>query len=292
MNRLGTLVGHISRICGKKHFSIGQRWSLLSTYLSIVTKRFFRTRVPFLFDYKHQTVAGFAMTLDRFESLYWTFIEIFVHEYYYFKRDELDTKPPVVLDCGGHIGLSVIYFKFLAPDATVIVFEPNPRSAAILRSNLERNNLKDVEVVQGGAGREEGEITIYLQSTGSTFFEDFAHRQVELKEYEAFGEEATAPIHRLSSFIHGPIAMLKLDVEGSEGDILAELNESGGIKHIRRIAMEYHQFAKDRNRLSDIAGILEDEGYDFIGSNDIFNPASMPSRAFKTFMLLAERPRA
>ncbi len=292
MKRLGTLVDHLARLLAKRHFSGRKRWLLVSTYLSIVWKRFWRTRAAFLFDYRHQNVAGFQMTLDRFESLYWTYIEIFVNEYYYFKRDEKDVQPPLILDCGGHIGLSVIYFKFLYPDARVVVFEPNPKSAEMLRKNIEKNNLKNVEVIEGAAGREEGELVIYLQSTGSTLFEDFAHRQVELVGYQDFGEEARTPIHRLSTFIKGPVAMLKLDVEGSEGDIIADLVDSGKLVEVRRIAMEYHQFSPERNRLSEIAKALEDGNYHFIAANDVHNLAEMPTRAFKTFMFLAEQADA
>jgi FkbM family methyltransferase len=43
---------------------------------------------------------------------------------------------PVIIDCGGNIGLSVLYFKYLFPNSVITVFEPSPPVFEILKENI------------------------------------------------------------------------------------------------------------------------------------------------------------
>ncbi len=51
-------------------------------------------------------------------------------------------KSGVVVDAGAHIGNHTIYLALMA-NACVHAFEPNPVSAAYLRTNIGRNQLAD-----------------------------------------------------------------------------------------------------------------------------------------------------
>jgi len=54
---------------------------------------------------------------------------------------------PRIVDCGAHIGLSVLYFKRRWPRAQITAFEPSPDTFALLERNLGSNGLADVELV-------------------------------------------------------------------------------------------------------------------------------------------------
>ena len=43
---------------------------------------------------------------------------------------------PLILDCGGNIGLSVVWFKQRYPKSRVMVFEADPSIAEVLKSNM------------------------------------------------------------------------------------------------------------------------------------------------------------
>src|SRR5215217_1038826 len=71
----------------------------------------------------------------------------------------------VVLDIGAHLG----YFTVLAAKrgATVLAFEPNPRTIAHLRRNLALNGVTDdVRVVQRAVGGEPGTASFFLSRGG------------------------------------------------------------------------------------------------------------------------------
>src|ERR1035437_506222 len=49
-----------------------------------------------------------------------------------------DNDSPIIVDCGGNIGMSVAWFHLRYPQARITVFEPDPTSATILRRNVAR----------------------------------------------------------------------------------------------------------------------------------------------------------
>lgn len=286
MNRIATLIEHGFRILGKKHFSLRQRLSLLFMYKLLVVKRFLRGRLPFALTHSTLKVLGFVLEKDDFrDDFYWIFTEIFVDENYYF---ESTSKAPLILDCGSNIGVSVIYFKALYPEARIIAFEPSPDNLALLKHNIERNKLTNVTIIPAALGREEGEAVISMHGPATTVHSDFAHMQKHTTAQED-GKQVTVAVHRPSTYIDGSVALLKLDVEGAEGDIIEELDASGKIDQIEEIAMEYHQFSMEKNRLSTITATLEKHGFDYLAGSEAHNMSEATKRAYKTFMLFAKK---
>src|SRR2546423_3692928 len=55
--------------------------------------------------------------------------ELLVNEIYKFDAERPD---PLIIDCGANIGLSVIYFKYLYPRATIVAFEPDQKIFRVL----------------------------------------------------------------------------------------------------------------------------------------------------------------
>ena len=61
------------------------------------------------------------------------FNEIFMQAPYFFKSSN---DPPLIFDCGSNIGMSVLFFKKLYPNARIVAFETDPFTFEILRRNV------------------------------------------------------------------------------------------------------------------------------------------------------------
>ncbi|NJO02692.1 MAG: FkbM family methyltransferase [Bacteroidia bacterium] len=55
---------------------------------------------------------------------------------------------PYIIDGGANIGLSVLYFKQLYPQAHVVAFEPDPSLFEILQNNIHSFDLQEVTLVR------------------------------------------------------------------------------------------------------------------------------------------------
>src|SRR5262249_54865250 len=66
---------------------------------------------------------------------------------------------------------------------------------------------------------------------------------------------AVVPSRRLSEFIRSDIDLLKLDVEGAEDAVVDEPADSGKLRHVRRLHLEYQPShrCKSRQALIDAA---------------------------------------
>src|SRR5258708_36166931 len=92
------------------------------------------------------------------------------HEY----KFTSDTSAPFIIDCGAHIGMSVLYFKRMYPKAKIVAFEPNPNSFKLLERNITQNNLKDVTIINAAIAPLAGKIDFYVAADKSENFETWA----------------------------------------------------------------------------------------------------------------------
>jgi hypothetical protein len=88
-------------------------------------------------------------------SLYMEFKDIFVNRIYHFETTRVS---PYIIDGGGFIGISVLYFKSIYPDAHIVCFEPDEENFKILQSNIWDNHLTNIDIVQAGLAKENGYV--------------------------------------------------------------------------------------------------------------------------------------
>jgi FkbM family methyltransferase len=180
--------------------------------------------------------------------------EIFVRREYGFTPDG---DAPLILDCGSNIGISILFFKKLFPRARVIGFEPDKNAFELLSRNVAENRLSDVSLYNVAVSSMTGEVPFFSnsQKPGSLV--------MSLIERKA-GETRQVPCIALSSFVQGPVDLLKMDIEGAEMDVMRELAASEALKNVRAIVMEYHLHIRTEDALSEMLRLLEDHsfGYD------------------------------
>lgn len=200
-------------------------------------------------------VGRFDVTGFSIPSLAYLHREIFVDLQYYFSTQ---LKDPFIVDGGSNIGMSVLFFKALYPAARVLAFEPAQSAHELLLQNVEANGLRDVEVHCAALGREDGEVT---------FFEDRADPatfRMSTRSERLPGTASAVPQRRLSQLLSEDVELLKLDVEGSEDDVLAELVDSKAVSRIRQLVVEYHhQLDPTRDFLGGFLERLRDEGFGY-----------------------------
>ena len=96
------------------------------------------------------------------------------HIYWYGESSETDEVRLVMSlldegECFLDVGANIGYFALAAarkvgPGGTVVAFEPNPYTFAILKKNLELNGFKQVELRQEAAADENGEATLNFRA--------------------------------------------------------------------------------------------------------------------------------
>jgi FkbM family methyltransferase len=177
-------------------------------------------------------VGSFDVTGFSVKSVATLHREIFVDLSYYFSARRPD---PLILDGGSNIGMSVLFFKALYPEARVLAFEPAEPAHRLLVDNVERNRVKGVEVHHAALGRENGPVSFFADAHDLSTFGTSTRR-----ERLPNPSKSTVQQRRLSDFVEEPVDLLKLDIEGAEDEVLDDLIDSGAIARIDQLVVEYH----------------------------------------------------
>jgi FkbM family methyltransferase len=223
-------------------------------------------------------VTGFSIP-----SLAFLHREIFVDLQYYFATQ---LKAPFIVDGGSNIGMSVLFFKTLYPQARVLAFEPAQRAHDLLVRNVEANGLRDVEVHRLALGREDGEVAFFEDP------EDPATFRMSTRSGRLPGTASSVEQRRLSQLVGEDVELLKLDVEGAEDDVIAELVDSGAIAQIRQLIVEYHhQLDPERDFLGRFLERLREQGFRYqIGARENVAARASGKPVFQDVLVYARRP--
>ncbi len=173
--------------------------------------------------------------------------ELFELEIYKFSTVK---KEPLIIDCGANIGLSIIYFKTLYPDAKLIAFEPDKNIFDYLQFNIASFDFQNVELINKG---------LYKEETTLSFFSEGADggRIASDNDNKALIKISTV---KLSGYLKNQqVDFLKIDIEGAEADVLIECQDE--LKNVKNIFIEYHSFSDKPQTLSMILSILQNNGF-------------------------------
>lgn len=196
---------------------------------------------------------------------------------------------PTIIDCGGNIGLSVIAFKQRYPQARVLTFEADPALAAILAQNVKALGLGDVTVEARAVGADNGEVT---------FLPDGAvgGHVVESDGATTPAKAVRVPMVRLSDWIDGPVDLLKMDIEGSEFDVIAELSQSGKLAQVKTVICEVHGNPSTQRQFAELWQHLTDAGFQLslrdarLGGNPRETPFPVIPGKYYAVVVYAWRP--
>lgn len=210
---------------------------------------------------------GLSIRYNDSLALYNEYNDIFIKRIYEFKAAH---PSPVILDVGGYIGLSAMYFKTIFPGAGITVFEPDAAIGDILKTNIRANQFTGVTFIDAGVGKKEGKIPYFPDGAdgGNTFLPKH-DRAIEVN------------IVKLSDYITGPVDLLKMNIEGMEGDVFEEIQHK--LSFIRQVIFEYHAFHNLPQNLGHILNILERNGFRYLVTDVPCAPTPVPFKMNKNY---------
>ncbi len=175
-----------------------------------------------------------------------TIDEIFEKEIYHFKTE---TTRPYIIDVGSNIGLSVLFFKRLYPNSEIVAFEPDPEIFEMLKSNLNDFEVSSVVIHNAAVWKTDGEQYFYSEGALSGSLEEIiGANKIRIQ---------TKDIINLIN--NHEVELLKIDVEGSELEILLHLKPY--LKFVKRIFVEYHNKQNNTQELHSLLNLLNELGY-------------------------------
>jgi len=211
---------------------------------------------------------GLCFDVPDVQSFIWQFKEIFVDEIYKFEITETE---PVIYDCGANIGMSVVYFKRLYPNAKIKAFEADPIITQYLQNNLSKNNINDVEIINSA---------VWVNYDGV----EFSIEGADGGSIYGNANKIKIPSIRLKDFIEeeSKIDMLKIDIEGAEYEVLKDCKDS--LDRVQNIFIEYHSWNNNKQRLSEILNIIENNGFRYYIENITKRNSPFINRAEQNLM--------
>lgn len=180
-------------------------------------------------------------------NFYIQYKDEFVNGIYRFDAQRSD---PLIIDGGSNMGMSILHFKHIYPQARIIGFEPDPSLFHLLSENMTNNKIDDVRLVNAGLAAEDGESS--FTSDGQAGGQLSSSGQVQVN------------MERLSKYLGEPVDFLKLNIEGTELEVLTEAAEAGCLRNVRELVLEYHGWAQQEQKLGNILNLLNAQGYRYL----------------------------
>lgn len=195
--------------------------------------------------YRQRFLNGFVLFSNVAEFLYGV-DEIFVKGIYDFKAVNV----PKIIDCGGHIGLSAIYFKHQYPSASIVVFEPDKKNFELLQKNIQSQGYENVQL--------RGEA-VWIENTELTFISkaSMSSKIGESRESNSVKVKAC----RLKELLTEELDLLKMDIEGAEYEVLKDIRDR--LYLIKNIFIEYHGTFAKQNELLDMLQWIVEAGFTY-----------------------------
>lgn len=155
-----------------------------------------------------------------------------------------------IIDCGAHIGLSVIYLKNICPTARIICFEPDEKNYNLLQKNILSHHLENVEAKKEA---------IWDENTSLHFIQD-GNMGSKIGETTT-SHSVTVKATRLKDYLDKKVDFLKMDIEGAEYKVLTDISEK--LENVNKMFIEYHGTFDENNELLEIFEIILKAGFKF-----------------------------
>ena len=176
--------------------------------------------------------------------------EIFTEHRYYV---DLDVERPNIVDMGAHIGLSVLYFARAYPESSIVAYEPDPANFALLKRNVEENQLAQVTLYNQAIAPKTGTLTLYGPG------EEGWRSGVGIIPHGWRGVQGAVPESVSAVALDQVLAshpdVVKMDVEGMEYELIAH----GDFRQVQTLMVEVHP--RPGKRIQEITRKLTQDGF-------------------------------
>jgi len=195
----------------------------------------------------------YGVRINDGPNFFMQYKDIFINRIYHFGTE---SHAPTILDCGGNIGMSVLYYKQIYPEARITTFEPDPAVFGYLQDNMIRHGLTDVRLVQAAVCGSEGFLTFH---SDGKYASNLASETAPL---EKGWTKQRVPCVRLSNYLMEPIDFLKINIEGAEWEALADSGDR--LRLVNEMVIEYHHLPGLPRTLHNILDLLDRQGFEYL----------------------------
>ena len=208
-------------------------------------------RTVFLAGIKKENEHGYTKVMRQkiryndAKALMGMYNEIIYSDHYRFIPKQ---EKPVIIDCGSNIGISLLYFRNLFPDATLVGVEADPDISKVLKENLDANNCA-ATIIEKALWSNSGEKLSFGQEgadSGSVF---------------SSSNEITVDTINLDDLLspYDHVDLLKIDIEGAEVEVFKQENAS--LDKVDYAFIEFHSFPDRPQELEIILAAMASHGF-------------------------------
>lgn len=177
------------------------------------------------------------------------YAELFQSEMYKFKAS---SSSPYIIDCGANLGMSVIYFKELYPNATIIAFEADEYIFGFLEKNMKSFDYENVQLINKAVWNCDDTLSFLVEGGAGG----------RLEKETAIGKFKKVTSTSLKKYLIGrKVDFLKIDIEGAEYEVLRDCENE--LKDIDYIFIEYHSMPDKEKNLHKILEIVQKAGFKY-----------------------------
>jgi FkbM family methyltransferase len=162
-----------------------------------------------------------------------------------------------IVDVGANVGYYMLMFaQKIGHDGHIIAIEPSPENLPELQLNIDRNNLKNVDLIPKAVGSDQR--TVGLRAGTNSGVAPAGHGEYKVE------------LDALDNVVTGYVDLIKIDIEGYEGHALR-----GAVRLLQQyhpiLFIEVHpeQLTSTGSTVSEIIKVLQ-EYYDTL---DLYKPA-------------------
>ena len=161
-----------------------------------------------------------------------------------------------ILEVGGNVGIATLYFSEFA--SKIYVLEPSKSHLKCLRKTVRFNNLKNVTIIPCALDATDGKKTFHHCSFNTTMF-TLKNPMWDSKTSETVDCISTTTL--FDRYEIGNVDFMKMDVEGSEIDILASESFKNQAHKIKCLTVECHAWCGYLDPLRKMENTLTSLGY-------------------------------
>ena len=166
-----------------------------------------------------------------------------------FLRRIYDVHPEdrVSVDAGANIGSFSLYASWIAPQSQILAIEPFPSTFERLKAHVNANGLsKRIRVLDRALASVPGEVVMapndVVGNQGNYIVKDGAAPAVPVSRVKS------VPLVEAIEGLPEQIDLLKMDIEGSEYDVLLNLPVET-LRRFRRVNVEHHEPIESKKKL-------------------------------------------
>lgn len=201
---------------------------------------------------------GFVLHHSPSDVAVGTFLEVFGDRLY--RRHLNESDAGVMVDLGANIGMVSLDWASRLPGVVVHAYEPHPDTFATLAANITANQMSErLRIYKEAVSGQPGTLVLGMVSGISVDASAYG-------ESAQFDESASVRVPAVSldqvvarCASHGPINLVKMDVEGAEADTL-EGASPHSLEKVGQFVIEYHDHLSPDAR-SRCASVLKHAGF-------------------------------